>query len=73
MPITIDAIYEDGVLKPAAPLPLPDQARVRVTLETTEDALARVRQSAGLIGWTGDPEVLRRIAEDPDFGVLESP
>jgi len=73
MTLTIEAVYENGVLKPKQPLPLPDQARVRLTLETTEDALARVRQSAGLLGWTGDPEVLRRVAEDPDFGILESP
>ena len=23
--------------------------------------------------WTGDPEVLRRVAEDDEFGILESP
>jgi predicted DNA-binding antitoxin AbrB/MazE fold protein len=73
MTLTIEAVYENGVLKPTQPLPLPDQARVRLTLETTEDALARVRHSAGLLGWTGDSEVLRRVAEDPDFGILESP
>src|SRR5688500_5320914 len=33
MTITIDATYEDGVLKPAQPLPLSEHARVRVTVE----------------------------------------
>jgi predicted DNA-binding antitoxin AbrB/MazE fold protein len=33
MTITIDATYEDGVLKPAEPLPLGEHARVRVTVE----------------------------------------
>jgi predicted DNA-binding antitoxin AbrB/MazE fold protein len=33
MTITIDATYEDGVLKPAQPLPLAEHAQVRVTVE----------------------------------------
>lgn len=33
MPITIDATYENGVLKPAHPLPLTENERVRVTVE----------------------------------------
>jgi predicted DNA-binding antitoxin AbrB/MazE fold protein len=73
MVLNVEALYENGVLKPAQPLALPDGARVRLTLQTTEDALERVRQSAGLLGWTGDPEVLRRVAVDPEFGILESP
>jgi predicted DNA-binding antitoxin AbrB/MazE fold protein len=31
---TVGAIYEDGVLKLPAPLPLPDKTPVRVTIET---------------------------------------
>jgi hypothetical protein len=26
-----------------------------------------------MLKWTGDPEILRRIAEDDEFGILESP
>jgi predicted DNA-binding antitoxin AbrB/MazE fold protein len=33
MTITIDATYEDGVLKPAQPLALREHERVRVTVE----------------------------------------
>jgi len=33
MTITIDATYEDGVLKPAQPLPLSEHTQVRVTVE----------------------------------------
>jgi predicted DNA-binding antitoxin AbrB/MazE fold protein len=33
MTITIDATYEDGVLKPAQPLPFSEHAQVRVTVE----------------------------------------
>ncbi len=33
MSIVVDAIYEDGVLKPDSPLPLKEHERVRATLE----------------------------------------
>lgn len=33
MTITVDATYEDGVLKPAQPLPLSEHEKVRVTVE----------------------------------------
>jgi len=32
----IDAIYDDGVLKPLAPLVLPDKSRVKLTVESAE-------------------------------------
>jgi predicted DNA-binding antitoxin AbrB/MazE fold protein len=30
----VDAIYDNGVLKPVVPLSIPDKARVRLTVET---------------------------------------
>ena len=33
MTITIEATYEDGVLRPARPLPLAEHEKVRVTVE----------------------------------------
>ena len=33
MPITIEAIYENGVLKPSLPLPLEEHETVRITIE----------------------------------------
>lgn len=36
MTITIDATYENGVLKPSQPLPLSEHAQVRVTVEPTQ-------------------------------------
>jgi len=33
MTIEVDAVYEDGVLKPDRPLPLKEGARVRLTIE----------------------------------------
>ncbi|MGP0069401.1 MAG: antitoxin family protein [Isosphaeraceae bacterium] len=70
MTLTIEAIYENGVLKPAQPLPLKEHETVRITIEPQGSWAER---TAGLLKWTGDPEVLRRIAEDDKFSLLESP
>jgi predicted DNA-binding antitoxin AbrB/MazE fold protein len=70
MPINIDAIYEDGVLKPLQPLPLSEHQKVRITLDAGPTWVDR---TYGMLGWKGDPETLRRIAEDDEFSILESP
>jgi predicted DNA-binding antitoxin AbrB/MazE fold protein len=70
MVLTIEATYENGVLKPAQPLPLKEHETVRITVEP---GLTWAERTAGMLHWTGDPEVLRRIAEDDEFGILESP
>lgn len=70
MPFEIEAVYEGGVLKPARPLPLEDHQRVRVVVQ---EKTSLTRRSYGLIGWHGDPEVIRRIALEPEFGITESP
>ena len=36
MSTTLEAIYEDGLLRLANPLPLPNHARVTVTVQTQE-------------------------------------
>lgn len=36
MTITVEATYEDGVLKPAEPLPLADRQRVEVVIHTPQ-------------------------------------
>ena len=38
MPIVVEAVYEDGVLKPDTPLPLGEHARVHVTVEPVNGA-----------------------------------
>jgi len=70
MPLTIEAIYENGVLKPKEPLPLREHEKVIVTILPT---ISLARQTAGMIPWTGDVETLDRIVGDPEFGILESP
>jgi predicted DNA-binding antitoxin AbrB/MazE fold protein len=76
MPLTVEAIYANGMLKPTQPLPLKENERVRVSIYTPADvqqALEAVQRSHGLIPWTGDIATLRRIAEDDEFGLMESP
>lgn len=76
MAITVEAVYENGVLKPTQPLPLQENERVRVSIHTSADvesALDAVQRSYGLLHWTGDVEDLRRVAEDDEFSILESP
>jgi len=34
MPLTVEAVYENGVLKPKGPLPLREQEHVRLQLDT---------------------------------------
>jgi len=40
MAITVEAVYENGVLKPAQPLPLREHEKVRVTVEQKQPSLA---------------------------------
>ena len=76
MSITIEAVYEGGVLKPAHPLALKEHERVQVTIlqaiPAATEALTAAERSYGLLRWTGDPDVLRRVAEDDEFGIMES-
>jgi predicted DNA-binding antitoxin AbrB/MazE fold protein len=64
---TFDAVYEDGVLKPAGPLPLKEHATVRVTIEPV---LSWAQATAGMIPWKGTSEELQRFLEDADFDSL---
>ncbi len=68
MTLTIQAIYEDGVLKPAQPLPLKEHETVQVTIQQTTNWVA---QTYGLCGWSGDPKELRRLALAPEFDLPE--
>jgi predicted DNA-binding antitoxin AbrB/MazE fold protein len=70
MTLTVEAVYENGVLKPAQPLPLKEQERVQVTVHVQQSV---ARESAGILRWRGDWETLRRLAEDDEFGIMESP
>jgi predicted DNA-binding antitoxin AbrB/MazE fold protein len=67
MTITIEAIYEDGVLKPAQPLPLKEHERVQITVQTPP---LDILQAQGILGWKGTSEELAPYALDPEFEYL---
>lgn len=64
MTLTIEVVYENGVLKPAQPLPFKERERVRVTIETPP---LDILQAAGILGWKGTSEELAPFALDPEF------
>ena len=73
MPLTVEAIYENGVLKPVQPLPVMQEgARLWLTLHVAAEENP-ADKAYGLLGWTGDAETVRRVALDPEFDVLEGP
>ena len=53
MAITIEATYENGVLKPGQPLPFKEHEKVRVTLESKT---SWVQRTAGIMGFQGTQE-----------------
>jgi predicted DNA-binding antitoxin AbrB/MazE fold protein len=69
MSLEVEATYANGVLKLDGPLPLKENERLTIRIVSKA---SRVEESYGLIGWTGDPDVLRKIAEDDEFSVQDS-
>jgi predicted DNA-binding antitoxin AbrB/MazE fold protein len=69
MSIETEAVYENGALKLDHALPLEEHQRVKISIETKTTV---ARQSYGIIGWTGDPEAVRKIALQPELGIQES-
>lgn len=67
MSITIEAIYEAGVLKLLSPIPnLKEHERVRVTVETP----SIVDELQGKI--VIDPTIAQEIIDSADYSLLES-
>ncbi len=58
MTITVEAVYEGGVLRPAEPLPLQEHEKVTLTVRTGK---TRAEQTAGLMGWTGSAELAESL------------
>jgi len=70
MPLTVEATYENGMLKLAQPLPLKEHQRVQITVHTGPTC---AEQTAGMMGWTGSTEVAEYFAMSPelDFPIPE--
>jgi predicted DNA-binding antitoxin AbrB/MazE fold protein len=64
MAMTIEAIYEDGVLKPAQPLPLKEHEKVQITVSSH---LGNLADSYGIMGFQGTAEEADYFAMDPEL------
>jgi len=70
MTITVEAVYENGMLKLERPLPLAEHEKVRVTVEPE---ISPLLAGHGMMGWTGDAETIERFALSPEFDPNEAP
>jgi predicted DNA-binding antitoxin AbrB/MazE fold protein len=70
MTITVEAVYEDGVLRPIEPLPFAEHEKVRVSVEP---AVSRARRTAGLMQWTGSMADADFVATSPELDPQEQP
>jgi predicted DNA-binding antitoxin AbrB/MazE fold protein len=64
MALTVEAIYENSLLKPAQPLPLNEQERVQVTIRPKT---SWVQETFGICGWKGSRKEADRFAADPEL------
>jgi predicted DNA-binding antitoxin AbrB/MazE fold protein len=64
MTITVEAVYENGVLKPCQPLPLKEHETVKVTVETKT---TWVEETAGIMGFQGKVEEADYFAMDAEL------
>ena len=62
MTIDVDAVYEDGVLKPERPLALKDKARVHVTIEARAEEAPPAKDDDPT-GWKAAEKLMGCITE----------
>ncbi len=68
MAITVEAVYENGVLKLKEPLPFQEHEQVQVTIQPKT---SWVERTAGLMGFTGTAEEAEYFALSPDLDPQE--
>jgi predicted DNA-binding antitoxin AbrB/MazE fold protein len=74
MNITVDAVYHGGVFRPTEPLPLKDDEKVRLTVQTVGATEApRKARGYGLLEWTRAIEDLDYLIDDAANDPLEQP
>jgi predicted DNA-binding antitoxin AbrB/MazE fold protein len=70
--ISIDATYENGILRPAEPLPLREHEKVRLTIEPE---ISCAERTSGMLKWRGDAATFDRLlreSEEKTYGRLFS-
>ena len=70
MAITVEATYENGILRLDRPLPLTEKQRIQVTIQ---EPAPSGRQGYGLVHWTGAAEDLDYLIENAANDPLEGP
>ena len=68
MAITVEAVYENGVLKLKEPLPFQEHEQVQVTVQPKT---SWVERTAGIMGFTGTAEEAEYFALSPDLDPQE--
>lgn len=68
MSITVEAVFEGGVLKPLQPLPLVEHDKVSITVHKEPSWVERTR---GLVAWHGDAASLDQLIEEAEDDFLE--
>src|SRR5262249_34342467 len=58
MPLTVEAVYENGVLRPTQPLPLKERERVQITLAPKTNW---VQETYGICRWKGTAKEAHRL------------
>jgi predicted DNA-binding antitoxin AbrB/MazE fold protein len=69
MAITVEAIYENGVLKPAEPLPWKEGERVCVAVSSLDSPILK---AYGIMGFRGTAEEAEHFALAPELLPEES-
>jgi predicted DNA-binding antitoxin AbrB/MazE fold protein len=64
MTLTVEAVYENGVLKPKQPLPFREHQEVQITVQARYCNLADLY---GLMGFKGTAEEADFFAMDPEL------
>jgi predicted DNA-binding antitoxin AbrB/MazE fold protein len=64
MSLTVEAVYENGVLKPVQPLPLREHEKVQITVYANVSKLA---DSYGIMGFKGTAEEADYFAMSPEL------
>jgi predicted DNA-binding antitoxin AbrB/MazE fold protein len=64
MSITVEAVYEGGVLKPSEPLPWQDGERVRLAISSLDSPILK---AYGIMGFKGSPQEAEYYAMHPDL------
>jgi predicted DNA-binding antitoxin AbrB/MazE fold protein len=65
MTIDVDAVYEDGVLKPERPLALKDKTKVHVTIEAKAEEASRAKDDGDPTGWKAAREFIGMWKDAP--------